>query len=81
MAKRTPKSLRPLIRRGLVQKPWATRMDRADRQYLVDFYREDILKLAGLLGRNLDGWLRGQSEASPRIQQGAEEVRARAANV
>jgi len=81
MAKRTPKSLRPLIRRGLVQKPGATRMDRADRQYLVDFYREDILKLAGLLGRNLDGWLRGQSEASPRIQQGAEEVRARAANV
>jgi hypothetical protein len=33
-------------------------MDAADRSYLVDFYREDICKLAGLLGRDLTCWLR-----------------------
>ncbi len=33
-------------------------MDPADRHYLIDFYREDICKLASLLGRNLDDWLR-----------------------
>jgi hypothetical protein len=57
-------SLRPLIRRSLIRKPGTTRMDPADRHYLVDFYREDIRKLASLLGRNLDAWLREDSEAS-----------------
>jgi hypothetical protein len=33
-------------------------MEPADRQYLIDFYREDIHKLASLLGRDLQGWLR-----------------------
>ncbi len=57
-ARVTPASLRPLIRRRLIRRPGATRMDPADRHYLRDFYREDILKLAALVGRNLDGWLR-----------------------
>ena len=57
-ARVTPSGLRPLIRRALVRKPGTTRMDPADRLYLIDFYREDIRKLANLLGRNLDGWLR-----------------------
>jgi len=56
-AKVTPASLRPRIRRALIGKPGTTRMDPADRQYLVDFYREDIGKLSTLLDRNLDGWL------------------------
>jgi hypothetical protein len=34
------------------------RMDPADRHYLLDFYRQDIGKLASLLDRNLDHWLR-----------------------
>jgi hypothetical protein len=54
----TPASLRPLIRRRLIRKPEATRMDPADRHYLLDFYREDVRKLATLVGRDLDGWLR-----------------------
>jgi hypothetical protein len=54
----TPASLRPLIRRRLMREPGTTRMDPADRRYLVDFYREDIRKIANLLGRNLDAWLR-----------------------
>jgi hypothetical protein len=57
-ARMTPANLRPLIRRRLIRRPGTTRMDPADRRYLVDFYREDIRKLASLLGRNLDRWLR-----------------------
>jgi len=57
-ARVTPPRLRPFLRRALTREPGATRMDPADRRYLVDFYREDIGKLAALLGRNLDGWLR-----------------------
>jgi len=33
-------------------------MDPADRNYLVDYYRDDICRLADVLGRDLDGWLR-----------------------
>jgi hypothetical protein len=33
-------------------------MDPADRRWLVDYYREDIQKLASLLDRDLSGWLR-----------------------
>jgi hypothetical protein len=57
-ARVTPSRLRPLIRRALIRRPGTTRMEPADREYLVEFYREDIGKLAKLLGRNLDGWLR-----------------------
>jgi hypothetical protein len=57
-ARATPASLRPFIRRKLVRKRGATRMDPADRQYLLDFYRDDIRKLANLLGSNRDSWLR-----------------------
>ena len=57
-ARVTPKSLRPLIRRRLIRKPGTTRMDPADRDYLVGFYREDITKLASLLNRDLSAWLR-----------------------
>jgi hypothetical protein len=56
-ARVTPSSLRPIVRRALIRRPGATRMDPADRQFLVNFYREDIGRLASLLGRNLDPWL------------------------
>jgi hypothetical protein len=32
-------------------------MDPTDRQYLIDFYRKDIGKLASLVDRDLAGWL------------------------
>jgi hypothetical protein len=57
-AKVTPATLRPLFRRRLIRRPGTTRMDLADRHYLVDFYREDTRKVESLLGRNLDGWRR-----------------------
>lgn len=59
----TPPGLRPLIRRALIRSPGTTRMNTADRHYLLDFYREDIQKLATLLGRNLDDWLRLSSRS------------------
>jgi hypothetical protein len=31
----------------------------ADRQALVEVYRQDVLELQDLLGRNLSTWLRG----------------------
>ncbi|MEO8597186.1 MAG: sulfotransferase [Candidatus Solibacter sp.] len=33
-------------------------MEAADRRYLVDYYREDIRRLEGLMGRDLAAWLR-----------------------
>jgi Sulfotransferase family len=33
-------------------------MDPNDRKYLIDYYRDDILKLASLLGHDLSRWLR-----------------------
>jgi hypothetical protein len=57
-APRVPSGARSLMRRMLIRRPGTNRMETADRNYLVDFYREDICKLAGLLGRDLDGWLR-----------------------
>jgi hypothetical protein len=57
VAKLTPSGLRPLIRRTLIRRPGTARMYPADGRYLVEFYSEDIRKLASLLGRNLDSWL------------------------
>jgi len=57
-ARVTPPGLRPLLRRALIHRPGAVRMDPADRNYLVEFYHDDIRKVAKLVGRNLDGWLR-----------------------
>ncbi len=57
-AKTISPRLRPLIRRALIRRPGSTRMDTADRNYLLDYYRDDVRKLAKLLGRNLDGWQR-----------------------
>ncbi|HLJ47539.1 MAG TPA: sulfotransferase [Bryobacteraceae bacterium] len=54
----TPGRLRPLARRVLNRKPGADTISPQDRRYLIDFYREDVLKLAALLNRNLDDWLR-----------------------
>lgn len=56
-ARITPPKLRPLIRRTLVHRPGRMRMDPADRNYLAGFYRDDVRRLAGLLNRDLSGWM------------------------
>jgi hypothetical protein len=53
----TPLRLRPFIRRALTRDSGATRMEPADRNYLIDFYREDITNLSALLDRDLSHWL------------------------
>ncbi len=60
----TPARLRPIISRRLIRRPGATRINPADRRYLVDFYREDIRNLESLLGRQLDAW-RAASPSTP----------------
>jgi hypothetical protein len=52
----------PVLRRPLKALVFKHRgsatMDTGDREYLVAYYREDIGKLAALLGRDLSCWLR-----------------------
>ncbi len=52
-----PPALLPLARR-LVQRPRRTiRMEARDRAFLCGYYREDVLRLADLLNRDLSDWL------------------------
>jgi hypothetical protein len=60
----TPLRLRPFIRRALTRDSGATRMEPADRNYLIDFYREDITNLSALLDRDLSHWLQPRDQPS-----------------
>ncbi|HWC96695.1 MAG TPA: sulfotransferase [Candidatus Sulfopaludibacter sp.] len=52
-----PPSILPLARR-LVHRPRRDiALDPQDRAFLADYYRDDILQLAGLLNRDLSHWL------------------------
>ncbi len=57
-ARLAPKRVRPVVRKALTKRPGTVRMEARDRAMLVDFYREDIEKLEGMVGRSLEGWLR-----------------------
>jgi hypothetical protein len=52
-----PLLLRPAASRLLFQRSSTLRMDAHDRRYLIDYYRQDIMKLAALLDRDLSSWL------------------------
>ena len=52
-----PSSLRALARRVVYRPSGSLRMDPADRALMLEFYRPDILKLQGILNRDLSGWL------------------------
>jgi hypothetical protein len=52
----SPRSLRPIFRRILSRA--RPTMEPPDRRLLTDFYREDVRKLAGLIGRDLSDWTR-----------------------
>jgi hypothetical protein len=64
----TPAKLLPAAR-GLAFTPRCNlAMDPEDRRYLVDYYAEDIRKLAALLNRDLSAWLQpgsGSKKAMP----------------
>jgi len=51
-AEALPQSVRPFLRSALIRKRRENAMEPADRQYLLDYYREDTRKLADLLSRN-----------------------------
>jgi hypothetical protein len=57
LAKRVPDGWRQPIRKLFSHSGAALKMDRSDRQYLVDYYREDVLNLAALVNRDLSAWL------------------------
>ncbi|HML16074.1 MAG TPA: sulfotransferase [Bryobacteraceae bacterium] len=63
----TPAKLRPLIRKLLMHRPTRLRMEPADREYLANFYRDDLRKLATLLDRDLSRWCQGTDGVSKRI--------------
>jgi hypothetical protein len=51
----------PCLRRGLKRLAYRSRksmtMEARDRAFLVEFYREDIQRLSGLVNRDLSTWL------------------------
>ena len=51
-----PSGLRPSLRKLLFRRGVALTMDPKDRQYVIDYYREDIVKLGSLLSRDLSAW-------------------------
>jgi hypothetical protein len=52
-----PKEVRSRARTILFKPGGSVAMEAGDRAFLKDYYREDVAKLADLLGRNLDPWL------------------------
>jgi hypothetical protein len=60
----TPLRLRPFIRRAFTRCPSANRIEPADRNYLIDFYRQDITNLSALLDRDLSHWLQPRDQPS-----------------
>jgi len=57
LRKLAPQPLGPRIRALLVRSRNSLMMEPEDRAFLTDYYREEIEKLAGLLGRDLASWL------------------------
>ena len=52
-----PEALRPRLRSLVLHSRASLAMAPADRAFLNDYYRDDIQKLAALLGRDLTSWL------------------------
>ncbi len=53
-----PRRLRGMARRAALRPRADVRMEARDRAFLVEYYRADVEKLAGLIGRDLSAWLR-----------------------
>ena len=55
--KLSPDALQLTLRKLVLKPRKALAIDPKDRKYLLDYYREDIEQLAGLLNRDLTSWL------------------------
>jgi len=53
-----PDPVRAPIRRLAFRRGRTVTMNPADRQYLIEYYRDDIQQLSSLLDRDLSSWLR-----------------------
>jgi len=53
-----PTALQPLARAAVLKERKTVSIEPMDRQYLIDYYQEDVRRLANLLERNLEAWLR-----------------------
>lgn len=53
-----PRGARQFLRGVVFKSRNSLVMDARDREYLVNYYREDVRKLSMLLNRDLSGWLR-----------------------
>jgi hypothetical protein len=52
-----PGSIRPLVHKLAFRKLAVTTMTQEDRRFLCDYYRDDVMRLALLLDRDLHSWL------------------------
>jgi len=53
-----PIEKKEIIKEKILIKTLRFRMKEKTRQHLISYYREDILKLQKLIGRDLSKWLR-----------------------
>jgi len=53
---RIPDAVRPAMRRLFFRRE-NLKMDSKDRRYLIDYYRDDVMKLSSLVNRDLSAWL------------------------
>jgi hypothetical protein len=52
-----PGAVQPLVRSAVLRERKTLRIAPEDRKYLIDYYREDVRRLACLLDRDLEAWL------------------------
>jgi hypothetical protein len=52
-----PRSARGRIKKAVYRSRPSMKMSKDDRAWLIDYYRDDVGKLASLLDRDLSGWL------------------------
>jgi len=57
LGKMVPANLKPALRKLLFERGASLKMSSDDRQFLIDYYRTDVLKLGSLLQRDLGAWL------------------------
>jgi hypothetical protein len=58
----TPTMLRPFWRRLVFRQRGSVVMDKKDKEWLYEYYREDIRELSNLVGRDLTAWQFANSE-------------------
>ncbi len=57
LRKLAPAGARAALRKLAFRKRTVTSMQEADRRFLCEYYREDVLSLSALVGRDLTSWL------------------------